>query len=238
MFIYLSIYLLNKNAHHLSRTPNESEALPEELRLPIAIADDLVDPAVRGDPSSTDASGAGSTSSVYLHPDGDGSKGPTGRGGGDAGGIGGEEKPGLVSFSVRFSHPASVSTCKRRNRLKSLCYLLTFSVTFRWIVVTDWVLFAMVSSNRGIRCDASRCARTFWRSHHQLLATCEYGIGIDWLCRCCSIERAGVFWRMGRTLAYVSIWLWTWSWAWCWQHFGQVWKRTSAEVGWRNRGER
>ncbi|KAJ2930041.1 hypothetical protein H1R20_g7047, partial [Candolleomyces eurysporus] len=69
----------------LLRTPNESEALPEELRLPIAIADDLVDPAVRGDSASTGTSGLLGTSTVYLHPDGDGSKGPTGRGGGDAG---------------------------------------------------------------------------------------------------------------------------------------------------------
>ncbi|RXW24854.1 hypothetical protein EST38_g1025 [Candolleomyces aberdarensis] len=89
----------------LLRTPNESEALPEELRLPIAIADDLVDPAVRGDSASTDASGLVGTSSVYLHPDGVGSKGPTGRGGGDAGGIGGEDKPGLPQAST-----ASAST--------------------------------------------------------------------------------------------------------------------------------
>ena len=109
----------------MSRTPNESEALPEELRLPIAIADDLVDPAVRGGSSSTNASGSVGTSTVYLHPDGDGSKGPTGRGGGDAGGSGGEEKPGLVSFSVQFSHPSCLWTC-RRNRDVLFSYLLRY----------------------------------------------------------------------------------------------------------------
>lgn len=90
------------------------------------------------------------TSTVYLHPDGDASKGPTGRGGGDAGGIGGEEKPGLVSFSVQFSHPSCLSTCKSGNGEIDMCYFLTFSVTFRWVVVTDWVLFAMVSSSYPI----------------------------------------------------------------------------------------
>ncbi|KAF6753449.1 hypothetical protein DFP72DRAFT_966746 [Ephemerocybe angulata] len=85
----------------LFRTPNETEALPEELRLPMAVADDLVDPAVRGDASGSNAP----ASAAFLHPDGDLSKDSTGRAGGDAGTKGGEDIPGMPS-----SNTASTST--------------------------------------------------------------------------------------------------------------------------------
>ena len=83
-----------------NRTPNETEALPEALRLPIAIADDLVDPSVLGGSASTNANDPAST--AFLHPDGHRSK-DAGGAGVDAGGKGGEVIPGMVSFSVHFS---------------------------------------------------------------------------------------------------------------------------------------
>lgn len=65
--------------------------------MPLAIADDMIDPAVLG--GSAGSNDNASSSTAFLHPDGSRSKEAAGAGV-DAGGKGGEDKPGMVSLSV------------------------------------------------------------------------------------------------------------------------------------------
>lgn len=89
----------------LLRTPNEAEALPQELRVPLAIANDLVDPTVRGGASDGSSLGANASSAMFLHPDGELAKGSAGSGG-NADAKGGEVLPGLPLSSAALASSA------------------------------------------------------------------------------------------------------------------------------------